>query len=148
MRGGAPPATTTYRGVYKNIEHVCDTNPDVVAAHFELRFPATNAEILASFRAHLRAVPRAAPSPANPQPKVVCVLDSIVSNPGALMPWREMVQICREEGVYSVVDAAHSIGQEVGINLEEAQPDFWFSVRPAFPTCDGWAHSPSCLELS
>ena len=26
--------------------------------------------------------------------------------------------ICREEGVWSVVDAAHSVGQEVGINLE------------------------------
>jgi len=29
--------------------------------------------------------------------------------------------------VWSLVDAAHSIGQEVGINLGKAQPDFWIS---------------------
>lgn len=39
-----------------------------------------------------------------------------------------MVQICKEEGVWSVVDAAHSIGQEMDINLGEVQPDFFLSV--------------------
>lgn len=122
-------ATTTYQGVFKNIEHVYDTNPQITLANIDLSFPKSNADILKDFRAHLRAIPRAATSPANPDPKVVCVLDSIVSNPGILMPWQEMVKICREDGVYSVVDAAHSIGQEVGLDLEAAQPDFWFSVR-------------------
>ena len=55
------------------------------------------------------------------------------------MPWREMVKICREEGVYSVVDAAHSIGQELNIKLDEAQPDFWFSVRYIVLTSTGCA---------
>jgi len=41
-----------------------------------------------------------------------------------------MVAICRDAGVWSVVDAAHSIGQEVDINLSEAKPDFWVSVGP------------------
>ena len=45
--------------------------------------------------------------------KVVAVIDSIASMPGVLLPWQEMVKICREEGVWSVVDAAHSLGQEV-----------------------------------
>lgn len=44
------------------------------------------------------------------------------------MPWKELVQICKEEGIWSVVDAAHSIGQENDINLGEAKPDFWVSV--------------------
>jgi selenocysteine lyase/cysteine desulfurase len=44
------------------------------------------------------------------------------------MPWKEMVQVCKEGGAYSVIDAAHSLGQEVGINLEKADPDFWVSV--------------------
>lgn len=39
-----------------------------------------------------------------------------------------MVQICKEEDVWSVVDAAHSIGQEVDLDLEAAKPDFWVSV--------------------
>ena len=41
-----------------------------------------------------------------------------------------MVAICREAGVISVVDGAQSIGQELDINLSEARPDFWVSVRP------------------
>lgn len=28
----------------------------------------------------------------------------------------------------SLVDAAHSIGQQVGINLGKTDPDFWVSV--------------------
>ncbi|OJA21473.1 hypothetical protein AZE42_13837 [Rhizopogon vesiculosus] len=38
-----------------------------------------------------------------------------------------MVAICKDAGVWSVVDAAHSIGQEVNLNLSEAKPDFWIS---------------------
>ena len=44
---------------------------------------------------------------------IIVVIDGITANPGALMPWQEMVRIAREEGVWSVVDAAHCIGQEV-----------------------------------
>ena len=57
--------------------------------------------------------------------KRVAIVDSIVSVPGMHLPWKEVVAICREEGVRSVVDATHSVGQEVGINLEEAKPDIW-----------------------
>lgn len=39
-----------------------------------------------------------------------------------------MVKICADEGVLSVVDAAHSIGQEMDINLDEVKPDFWVTV--------------------
>lgn len=62
--------------------------------------------------------------------KVVAVIDAIVSNPGARLPWKEMVAICKDAGVWSVVDAAHAIGQEVDINLSEAKTDFWVSVSP------------------
>lgn len=58
----------------------------------------------------------------------MALFDSIVSTPGVLLPWREMVQICKDEHVWSVVDAAHSIGQELHLNLTEAGPDFWVSV--------------------
>ena len=39
-----------------------------------------------------------------------------------------MVQICKDEGVWSVIDAAHSIGQEVDLDLGKVAPDFWVSV--------------------
>lgn len=45
--------------------------------------------------------------------RFVAVIDSITSLPGVRLPWKTLVQICREEGIWSVIDAAHSIGQEV-----------------------------------
>lgn len=39
-----------------------------------------------------------------------------------------MVQICREEAVWSVVDGAHSIGHELDLDLTSADPDFWMTV--------------------
>jgi hypothetical protein len=88
---------------------------------FVANFPTTHAEIITRFRDHLRSLPKVEGK------KTVAVLDSIVSNPGVLLPWQELVKICKEEGVWSVVDAAHSIGQEE-TNLSESQPDFWVSV--------------------
>jgi Cys-tRNA synthase (O-phospho-L-seryl-tRNA:Cys-tRNA synthase) len=62
--------------------------------------------------------------------KIVAIIDSISSRPGAYLPWKDMVAICRERGVLTVIDAAHSVGQEPNINLSEANPDFWVSVGP------------------
>ncbi|KAG2340189.1 PLP-dependent transferase [Suillus weaverae] len=63
--------------------------------------------------------------------KVVAVVDAIASNPGVRLPWEEMVGICRDAGVWSVVDAAHS-----------AKPDFWVS------TCNRWLFAKrSCAVL-
>ena len=54
------------------------------------------------------------------------VIDAITSNPGALMPWREMVRVAREEGAWSIVDAAHSLGQEVGaLSLSRPSVGHW-----------------------
>ena len=48
--------------------------------------------------------------------RIVAIVDSISSNPGIYMPWKEMVKICKDEGVWSLIDAAHSIGQEVTLS--------------------------------
>lgn len=63
-----------------------------------------------------------------PQGKVVAIIDSIISRPGYLLPWKELVSICREAKIWTIIDAAHSIGNEPEINLGEVQPDFWVSV--------------------
>ncbi|KAF7976970.1 hypothetical protein HWV62_5043 [Athelia sp. TMB] len=119
-------ATTTYNSVAKALRHLADTPPHPALSHFDLRFPTTHAQIVAAFRAHLRAIPRQHTQDNNPQ-KIVAVIDSIASNPGVLLPWKEMVAVCREEGVWSVVDAAHSIGQEPGLDLRASGCDFWVS---------------------
>lgn len=115
-------ATVTYGAVSKAIQYIADVSPYPQQATFVLNFPNTRAAILDDFRTHLKNIPRES------QGKIVAVIDAIISVPGILLPWKEMVQICKEEGVISVVDAAHAIGQEVGINLKESDPDFWISV--------------------
>jgi len=52
-----------------------------------------------------------------------------------------MVKICKDEGVWSVIDAAHSIGQEQNINLTEIGPDFWVS------NCHKWLMAKRAVSV-
>ncbi|KAI8980100.1 PLP-dependent transferase [Trametes punicea] len=144
-------ASTTYGAVANTIRYLADRSeqPRPDALFIEFNFPLTHAEILDRFRTRLREIKQErANTPFSDVPplspghrtgdkgnKIVAIIDSIVSNPGALFPWQEMVCVCREEGVWSVIDAAHSIGQEVDINLSESKPDFWLS------NCHKWLYA-------
>lgn len=67
------------------------------------------------------------------RPKIIVIVDALSSNPGFLMPWERVVESCKgHENVWTLVDAAHALGQIVGINLNEIQPDFWVSVGSIF----------------
>ncbi|KIJ54490.1 hypothetical protein M422DRAFT_240557 [Sphaerobolus stellatus SS14] len=122
-------ATSTYGAIQRTSQYIHDLSPHPSISIMKLSFPTTHADIVELFRSHLRSIPR------KPGSKAVAIIDSITSNPGCLMPWQKMVQICKEEDVWSVVDAAHSIGQEMNINLSEAQPDFWIS------NCHKWLYA-------
>ncbi|PCH39756.1 PLP-dependent transferase [Wolfiporia cocos MD-104 SS10] len=113
------PTSTTFDSITRAVNYISSLRPNPSTSKFNLTFPTSHAQILTDFRAHLRSIKRA------PNAKVVAVLDSIVSGPGVVLPWREMVEICKQENVWSVIDAAHSIGHEVDINLTKAAPDFF-----------------------
>lgn len=81
----------------------------------------SHADVVAKLREQLKNIPR------QEGQTVVVVIDALVSNPGVLLPWEEMTKVCKEEGVYSLIDAAHAIGQ-VDIDLSVSQPDFFVSV--------------------
>ncbi|KAK7037591.1 hypothetical protein VNI00_011083 [Paramarasmius palmivorus] len=95
---------------------------------FPLAFPESHGLIVERFRAHIRGLK-------NGVSKIVALFDSIVSSPGVVMPWREMVRVCEEEGVLSIVDAAHSLGQELKISLNDTRPDFWVA------NCSKWLYA-------
>ncbi|KAF8638760.1 hypothetical protein AX17_001976 [Amanita inopinata Kibby_2008] len=118
--------TTTYGSIYRTSQSISNVLPHPNLSVLTLNFPLTHDEIIALFRGHIRSLP--------PGKHRVAIIDAIVSNPGVLLPWKEMVKICREEGVWSLVDAAHALGQELDINLEEAKPDFWVS------NCHKWLY--------
>ncbi|KZT19038.1 PLP-dependent transferase [Neolentinus lepideus HHB14362 ss-1] len=134
-------ATTTYGAIAKTIQYLSDIPPHPTVSKFLIQFPTTHAQIVANWKEHLlSAVSSVAGAPE--KRKVVAVIDGIISTPGARLPWAEMVKICRETGVWSVIDAAHMIGQEVDINLSEVKPDFWVS------NCHKWLFAKrSCCVM-
>jgi selenocysteine lyase/cysteine desulfurase len=63
------------------------------------------------------------------RPKIIVIVDALSSLPALLMPWERIVEFCNNhENVWSLVDAAHALGQIVDINLRKTQPDFWISA--------------------
>jgi selenocysteine lyase/cysteine desulfurase len=126
-------ATTTFLGIERAAKYISDLPPRPSVSVFQLNFPTTRASVLQNFRVHVDTLSSKIQAKQRElgdgtKLKIVAVIDSIVSNPGVHMPWKEMVAICRERGILTLVDAAHSVGQELNINLKEADPDFWISV--------------------
>ncbi|KAG6825309.1 hypothetical protein H0H92_004104 [Tricholoma furcatifolium] len=112
---------TTYESVNKTVKYLGDIYPQLNIKQFHLFFPTTHKEIIANFKDFI-----AANLPAKGK-KCVVIIDSIISNPGVALPWKELVAIAKEAAMWTVIDAAHSIGQEPDINLSETQPDFFVS---------------------
>lgn len=116
--------STTYSSVDKTAQYLSDVSPYPRRKIIPLLFPNTLANIITTFQEF------AVLNPTVPGKKTVVIIDAIVSNPGVKLPWKELVSICKEHDFLSVIDAAHSLGQETNIDLGSAQPDFWVSVRP------------------
>ncbi|KAF7325620.1 Aminotran-5 domain-containing protein [Mycena kentingensis (nom. inval.)] len=112
---------TSYEAMLALARIIHDGPKHPTISQFVVQWPNSHAEIVSSYREHLRTIPR------HEGQKVVALIDAVTSAPGVLMPWKAMVQACKEEGIYTVVDAAHSIGQETDIDLGAADPDFWVS---------------------
>ncbi|KAJ7762384.1 pyridoxal phosphate-dependent transferase [Mycena maculata] len=112
---------TTYNSVASTAQFLSDIPPRPLVSKLTLVFPTTPSKVITQFREHLKHLPRK-----NGQ-KVVAIIDSIISMPAILLPWKEIVQVCKEEDVMSLIDAAHSIGQEPNLDLNKADPDFWIS---------------------
>ena len=81
----------------------------------ELPVPITDpGDVVASFR---RAI--------TPRTRVISV-SHVLFTTGAIMPVREIVQLCRERGIVSVVDGAHPPGL-IPVRIRDIDPDFYAS---------------------
>lgn len=114
----------------------------------QLPFPVNSAsEIVSEFR---KALER---GKSNGRRVRLAVIDHVTSMPSVVIPVKELVKICREEGVDKVfVDAAHGIGC-VDVDMKEIGADFytsnlhkWFFCPPsvAFLYC---RKSNECEDL-
>ena len=111
--------STVYGAVEKTLEYLKEMTPvDTVAV--EIEYPLSDDDLVEKFRSAIKAAKAA-------RKRVrLAVVDTISSMPGVLQPWERLVNVCREEGVLSLIDGAHSVGQ-IPLNLSRAQPDFFVS---------------------
>lgn len=116
-----------YETISSAIKDLARKKPCPRTSQFIIGLPTSHASILASFKDHIRRV-KAEMSHCSTAPKIVVILEAISSTPAILLPWKQMINICHEEKVWSIIDAAHSFGQERQVNLASADPDFWVTV--------------------
>ncbi|KAJ3865500.1 PLP-dependent transferase [Lentinula novae-zelandiae] len=121
---------TTYATVYKTIQYIHDVTPGLEISEFQLLFPTTRQAILDGWQKHITNVKANAPQ----GQKIVAVIDSVVANPAAAMPWKEMVKICKDVGIWTIIDGAHSVGQE-DLHLADCGADFFVS------NCHKWLNT-------
>ncbi|KAF5390565.1 hypothetical protein D9757_002601 [Collybiopsis confluens] len=135
---------TTYDSISRTAQYIADLPPNPIHSPFTITFPTTHAEIIEAWRAYLCSLNETraqASQKLGRRPKIVAIIDSIASKPGVLLPWKEMVKVCKEEDVWGVIDAAHSIGQEQDLNLAEIDPDFWVT------NCHKWLFAKRACGL-
>uniref|UniRef100_D8Q281 Aminotransferase class V domain-containing protein n=1 Tax=Schizophyllum commune (strain H4-8 / FGSC 9210) TaxID=578458 RepID=D8Q281_SCHCM len=116
--------TTTYNSIEKTVTYLHDRAPHPSISQFVLYHPTTREKILSDWETHVKDLAASKTSG-----KIVAVIDSISSNPGILLPWEKMVTIAKKYGALTVIDAAHSIGQEPNLKgkIAESDPDFFVS---------------------
>ncbi|XP_060217535.1 L-cysteine desulfhydrase [Lycium barbarum] len=110
-----------FQAVKKSIEaYVTRAGGSVIVV--QLPFPLrSEEEIVADFRKAL------AKGKANGKKVRLAIIDHITSMPCVVIPVKDLVKICREEGVDRVfVDAAHAIGS-VNVDVREIGADFYVS---------------------
>ncbi|XP_047153435.1 probable L-cysteine desulfhydrase, chloroplastic [Vigna umbellata] len=121
-----------YGAVKKSMEaYVTRAGGNVVEV--PLPFPVnSNDEIVSEFR---KALER---GKSNGNRVRLAVIDHVTSMPCVVIPVKELIQICREEGVDQVfVDAAHSIGctdvdmKEIGADFYTSNLHKWFFCPPS-----------------
>ncbi|KAI6710949.1 hypothetical protein JHW43_006515 [Diplocarpon mali] len=96
--------STIYAACEKTLASIGELTP-LRLEKVDITYPLEDAEIVRAFVARLRAV-RAAGKRVR-----LAMFDTVLTFPGARFPWEELVRICREEGVWSLVDGAHGIGE-------------------------------------
>ena len=122
-----------YGAVKKSVQaYVTRAGGEVIEVH--LPFPvASKEEIVSEFRKAL------ARGKENGKKKVrLAVIDHVTSMPSVVIPVKELVKICREEGVDQVfVDAAHGIGcvdvdvRDIGADFYTSNLHKWFFCPPS-----------------
>ncbi|KAI9819334.1 MAG: hypothetical protein M1832_004039 [Thelocarpon impressellum] len=125
---------TTYGACERTVDYLEETTP-VKGLKLELSYPLSDDALVDMFRGAIRQENATQPGRVK-----VALLDTVVSMPGVRMPFERMVQVCRGEGVLSLVDGAHGVGH-IPLDLAKLDADFFVS------NCHKWLHVPRGCAL-
>ncbi|GMG04155.1 unnamed protein product [Aspergillus oryzae var. brunneus] len=141
---------TIYGAVEKNVHSIMESSP-VTTRKVEYALPVSHEDLVKRFQ---DVVSHARGEGLNVK---VAVFDTIVSMPGVRFPFEALVEVCREEGILSLVDGAHGIGH-IPLDLGALRPDFFtilhvplrnqHLIRTTFPTSWGYIPPPSSGEIT
>ena len=112
--------STLYGSVAKMIEYINETR-GVESVNVAVEYPIDDDELVSKFQTAFNRVKWGSWRRVR-----VAIFDTISSLPGVRVPWECLVEVCRKEGVLSLVDGAHGVGH-IDLGLSKVQPDFFTS---------------------
>ncbi|KAI9845276.1 MAG: hypothetical protein M1830_007550, partial [Pleopsidium flavum] len=111
--------STIYGACEKTIEYIAETTP-AEGVKVEYTYPISDDDMVDRFKKVIRHEKYA-------RNRVrVAIFDTVVSLPGVRMPFEHLTEVCREEGLLSLVDGAHGAGH-LPLDLGKLRPDFFVS---------------------
>lgn len=111
--------STLYSGCVKTLEYMKESTA-VEGACVELEYPVSDDEVVRRFCEKIRELKEDGRRPK------IAMFDTVSSLPGVRVPWERLVEICRKEGILSMIDGAHGVGH-MRLDLARTQPDFFVS---------------------
>ncbi|KAG5355802.1 Hercynylcysteine sulfoxide lyase [Yarrowia sp. B02] len=105
--------STTYGACEKTLKFL-ELRHGIKHVSVDINYPMSDDEIVDAYRQAIDAHPST----------VLCLFDTVSSMPAAILPYNELVALCREKEVLSFIDGAHSIGL-IPVSMRKTQPDFY-----------------------
>ncbi|GAA5877343.1 hypothetical protein JCM8547_003839 [Rhodosporidiobolus lusitaniae] len=117
-------STSIYNACAASLQYIIDTHPhlELSLLPVSIAYPISHDDLVSAVRAAIEQ----AENDGTGRKVRLALVDAVSSLPGVVVPWEKLVELFREKEVFSLVDAAHQIGQ-LPVSLHVSRPDAWAS---------------------
>jgi hercynylcysteine S-oxide lyase len=117
---------------YDSVEYTTQYLTEMTSAEYkkiQYTYPISDQAICDAFEDAVKKLVRLGKKPR------IAVFDTITSLPAFRMPFERLTEICRSQGVLSLIDGAHGVGM-LPLQLRQLDADFFVS------NCHKWLYTP------